>query len=242
MTSEITVISLDRTPHRLQRFTDINSHLPFERFKAVDGRELDRGACIAEGLITPANLFKRGALGCTSSHVALWRRCVAEQRPLHIVEDDAILRHDFLEASALAIARLPSWDYIFWGSNFDWPMKVRLGPGLGTCVIHPNQAEMREEWREFQASTQSPVLARLITCTGLCCYSISPKGARRLLDRVLPISDDPAPFALNSKVNVATTNLDIAISRQSAVLEAYIAIPCLALTLNVHSESTIFGS
>lgn len=242
MTQKITVISLDRTPQRLERFTKLNSHVSIERFKAIDGLELDRDACIAQGLITAANLFKRGALGCTSSHVALWRRCVVEQRSLHVAEDDAILRYDFLEVSAHALAQLPSWDYVFWGANFDWPMKVRLGPGLGTCVLEANQAEMREEWRQFQASTQAPIMARLVACSGLCCYSISPTGARRLLDRLLPISDDPAPFARNEKLNVATTNLDIAISRQSAELEAYIAIPSLALTLNVHSESTILGS
>ena len=238
----ITVISLDRTPQRLRRFVELNSHLSIDLFSAVDGHDLDRGRCIESGLIASDNLYTPGALGSAASHVALWRRCVDSKRPIHIAEDDAVIRHDFAAVAGGMLARLPSWDYVLWGWNFDWPMKLQLGPGLGTAILEANQNELRQEWRSFQASRPAATLARLVTCSGTCCYSLSPDGARRLLERALPVGAAPAAFALNAQVTVANTSLDIELSRHFEALEAYVAIPCLAMSLNVHGESTIYAN
>ena len=236
------VISLDRTPERFARFVTLNPGLPVERFPAFDGRTLDRSLCVSEGLITESNPYRPGGLGSLASHVALWRRCVAEGLPVHIAEDDALFRHDFVSAASAALDALDDWDFVLWTWNFDWPMKLRLAPGMGSAVLHSNQVELGGEWKTFFDVTTAPVMARLISAAGSCCYSLSPRGAEQLIEWALPVAGLPAIYAARPNTAWANGTVDVELSRHYESLNAYVALPCLALSLNVQAESTILNS
>ncbi len=63
-----------------------------------------------------------GELGCYASHYALWRRCVALQEPICVLEDDVGLQSNFFESldflekeiSNLGYARLMCLNYAQW--------------------------------------------------------------------------------------------------------------------------------
>lgn len=102
---KIFVINLDRSPERLTHMTRALGalHLPFERFAAVDGRQLP-----AEVLSNYAATHSRrtvawlpGDIGNSLSHIYLWQKLATEEPGWTLVlEDDVNLSSrlpDFLE-------------------------------------------------------------------------------------------------------------------------------------------------
>ena len=238
----IDVITLDRTPERFATFASTNAHLPIRRFAAADGLLLDRWDCVDDGLITAGNPYRLGALGCAISHVTLWRHCIAEGRAFHIAEDDAIFRHDFIEVASATLRSLGGWDIVLWGWNFNWPIEVALGDGLGPAAFHCDQDRLRSQWNAFPASTAKPSMLRLTSCAGSWAYSISPRGARTLLEKSLPFAGAPAPFPGKPGSSWLNRSFDVEMSRHYASMQAYVAVPCLAVSLNIAAESTIASS
>ena len=186
-------------------------------------------------------IYNAGALGCLASHVALWKRCARDGKALHIAEDDAVLRHDFISAGSVVVAALLDWDFVLWTWNFDWPMKARLGTGLGSVVIQSNQDELRRDWEKFRDSTAKPVVARLASAAGMAIYSISPRGARRLLSRAFPVAGLPAEYVAKPNTSWINTGADVELSRQYENLDAFVTIPPLAISLNEGAISTVQG-
>lgn len=105
---EIVVISLTRAVERrraIQRQFD-ELGVPFSFFDAVDGKlghplftrfDGARAKAIGEIPLTP------GHLGCYASHYLVWEQCVADNRPLIVLEDDAVLfRDEFLDFLSIA--------------------------------------------------------------------------------------------------------------------------------------------
>ena len=82
------VISLAREPQRRSDFLERirQTDLSVEVFDAIDGRGLVYDRCVQDGLVAPdADGYKRGRLGCASSHRALWREADRSGRNLLIV-------------------------------------------------------------------------------------------------------------------------------------------------------------
>ena len=71
---DVHVISLARSPDRLEAFQRSNAHLDGARiFEGIDGRALARQELIRDGVIAPDLDYSPGALGGALSHRALWR-------------------------------------------------------------------------------------------------------------------------------------------------------------------------
>ena len=157
---------------------------------------LEREACIHGGLITETNRYSPRALGIAASHVALWKICAAGTEPFHIAEDDAIFHPHFVGFAANNLAKLGDLDAVFWGFNFDWPIEVEFMQSIGPIVMLFNQNVVRDRFAIYRKSRFQPALAKLISCAGICAYSISPSGARRYLNRCLPIGDAGARLVL----------------------------------------------
>lgn len=239
MAMSLTVISLDRTPERWRSFVVNNSGLPFERFAAVDGYQIDRQDLVRDGTITVDNTYAPGALGIAVSHVTLWRRCVATGTPCHVAEDDAVLHPDFLGQVPALLASLETWDMVYWGWNFDWPMHVHLGPAARNVVMQFDQTDMRRRVGEFRTNKAQWRLVPLLSCAGIGAYSISPRGAARLLDRCLPIGDKPAGLGPTRGPLWANTGLDVELSRHHAGCASFACLPPLALLPNDSATSTV---
>src|SRR5437764_8671637 len=101
MTSEgklrVYLINLDRSPDRLKTFMADNAMADLEsvRGQAVDGQKLDRTDLVSRNVIAGDLLYSNNAVACSLTHLAIWRRVIADGRPAVVCEDDAILRKDF---------------------------------------------------------------------------------------------------------------------------------------------------
>ena len=238
----LTVITLERTPERFQQFCKWNPIFKIRRFLAVDGTRLSRTKCIREGLIAKANEYLPGALGAAMSHVTLWQSCAKGNEIFHIVEDDVVLRSDFWGTAKALIGKLPDdWDIVLWSHNLDWP--VVAGPVLGgeNMIIQYGAKDTVTKLDAFKAAATPAMLLPLLSAAGIGCYSLSPRGAAKLLGICLPIANSQARFAVEDHLGWNNTGIDVEMARHYAKLRAFISLPPLAVTPNEFAKSTIRG-
>ncbi|WP_166316527.1 glycosyltransferase family 25 protein [Acetobacter estunensis] len=240
------VISLARHGRRRDAFFRNNPHLSdVNVFSAVDGWALSRPELVAQGIIAPENTYVEPALGVLMSHVTLWREAVTRNVPLTIMEDDVIVREDFDVRTCALMAEHDECDAVFWGANTDWPLSVRLGGGLPDATLLFDETTGGKRALSAQ-SESSPTLMRVLGLAGICCYTVSPQGAQRLLDRALPVGNIPAHArhfeagigVRSHPINWQNTGLDVEISRQAEALDMWVCLPFLATSPNDWAESS----
>ena len=234
------VINLDRSPDRLAQFRSRNAHLRnIVRFAAVDGRTLDREKLVQDGVITPDCMYTDGALGVALSHIALWRKAADERRAITIAEDDAIFSHMF-ESQAQRVLTLlpPDWDIIFWGWNFDADIQILMLPGISDANMLCDQDRLRDNIDQFQSLAFSPFPVKMLHLWGLMCCTVSPKGARSLLNACLPLSDILIEFPGIVEPFKAWA-LDAAMNGIFPSLKSFVCIPPLVVSENRHETSTV---
>ena len=237
----IKAINLDRFPDRFARLLAWNPGFAIERFSAVEGRDFSFEDCLANGLITRDNTYSSGTRGLAMSHIALWRDCAAGDAPFHIAEDDIVLRADFWQQVLPLLDQTPAWDIALWTHNFDWPASVRPTPALGNIVLQYHSEAERIDIDRFRTESMPTVLLPLNSAAATACYSISPQGARKMLDACLPIGNTPAEYVARPGVGWSNTGLDVEMARHYGDMNAYLALPPLALAPNDMSQSTIRG-
>lgn len=238
----IYVISLDRSVERFSTFLERNAHLAdITRARAVDGACLDRDDLLARGVLSPEVGYTNASLGCAVSHACLWQIASAMDMPMTIAEDDALFRHDFGASAHALIATLPrDWDLVQWGWNFNSLLCVDLLPGIASCVLLCDQDGIRQNMARFQ-QTELPLAAfRLLRAHGIVCYSVSPAGAKKLLELCLPIRDVDVWFPV---ANLVTRNdgIDMMMSLAYPEMRAFVSLPPLVVTENRPETSTIRG-
>lgn len=163
---KIFVISLKRS---VERRTVMQNRLDelgvnFEFFDAIDGH-----AEPPHPLFSKYDYFKRlwltngrqpskGEMGCYASHYSLWQKCVVEQEPILIIEDDAYVNENIVEqidnivklVNKFGFLRLevPSercklfskeksdaYEVFFMDNNFDGTRSYALTPAVAKCFM-----------------------------------------------------------------------------------------------------------
>lgn len=237
---QIHLINLDRSTERLAEFTARNRHLSdITRFTAIDGRQADRGALVAQGIIGADLGYTDGALGNCLSHLALWERVIAGDKSLTICEDDAIFNRGFeRDAAALIDSLSADWHMIFWGWNFDAGALFELLPGVSPFLAQFDQHQMRNGIERFQAADVRPRAFRLLAAFGIVCYSISSAGARLLQGMLLPVRATPVDVPASGQ-RFANVDLSIALLDALPKIRAFASFPPLVITKNDHATSTV---
>lgn len=229
MLPPIHLINLDRDGERLQRFTARNRHLAnVTRISAADGTALDREKLVRAGTISPDFGCATGSLGCAVSHVRLWQQAVREDRPITVLEDDAVTVHGIEGAAAAVMSALPrDWDFIKWG----WTANITAWLDIGLSRISVTgdgkpplyDAQTLEA---FQARSIAPAPVRMLHSFGLFAYSISPKGARAALDFCLPLRNRTIDYACTG-TNAEAKGIDAMIWGAYFAMQAFLCMPNL---------------
>lgn len=237
------LINLARSSDRLALFKARNAHLPdIQRVPAIDGRAADREWLRVNNIMLPELSYSDGAVGCALSHLNQWRDAVRRDVPLTIIEDDAVLSANFEAESARLIASLPpDWEYIMWGYNFDAPLTYDLGEGFSPCTALFDQPVIRGKVAGFGRVEVASRLFRLLRGFGTVCYSVSPRGAMRLIEFCLPLRpmETRHPALPQPMPN---TGIDNMLAHLWPSMPAYVAVPPLVLNENDHDLSTVQGS
>jgi GR25 family glycosyltransferase involved in LPS biosynthesis/glycosyltransferase involved in cell wall biosynthesis len=235
---EIHLINLDRSAGRLAEFKRRNHHLcRLVRFPGVDGRLLDKQKLIKDGVIASDLDYSIGALGAAMSHTALWKMAVDERRAITVAEDDGIFARHFEPRSIALLANIPTdWDIVMWGFNFAQKVWADALPGVTVMQMDFYQGRLRQNIENFQDLDTVPTLLKLGHLFGLVCYSVSPKGARALLDFCLPFRPTFIDFS-GFGVRIHNEGVDCIMNGAYPLLKAYVCIPPLVVTENKHEDS-----
>jgi glycosyl transferase family 25 len=234
------LINLDRSTDRLARFRADNAFLPnVQRFPAVNGDALNRDTLVSQRVIDPQLAYSDGDLGCALSHLHLWETALRSDAPLTVFEDDTVLNQHFARRSAAVLDGLPEdWDIVLWGWNFDTVMVVDFLPGVSQAIVACDQEALRGRLSHFQQLDFDVAAQPLVCAFGLMAYSVSPRGARKLLGNCLPLR----PFKLligGPSFTVENRSIDVVTNAYYPKLRAFVCFPPLVVSPNFRKSSLV---
>ena len=123
---ETFVINLDRNPERLSLINKYckDANLKYKRWNAIDGSKLNMDKLVIDGMIKPNSKMMIGAIGCSLSHINLWKNNINENNLL-VLEDDVIIPIDFKSKFNKYLNQLPEdWDILYLGSSNIYGKKI----------------------------------------------------------------------------------------------------------------------
>ena len=101
------VLNLERRKDRKESFNrdNIDKLGDYEFLKAIDGRDITLPSLYNQGIIPLQGWrdpfhnkkIRKGEIGCFLSHFNAWQRCIKEDEPIMVLEDDAIINENFDE-------------------------------------------------------------------------------------------------------------------------------------------------
>ncbi|MEI7292943.1 glycosyltransferase family 25 protein [Paraburkholderia tropica] len=236
--SKVKVTSLANAGIRRSLFEEQNPRLNFEFVDAIDGRESADHPLARE--LFDANLsYTPGARGVAMTTYRLWTEIAQGDEIVTIAEDDAIFRSDFNEFSESIFRQYKNCvHFVAWGYNFDSIVRMALFDGNVQCCTVFDQDAMRNSVDNFLADRRPVSLFRLMEFYGLCAYSISPVGAKFLLERCFPLKNEnyPAPGLGRTLQNYG---IDIVMNQYYHEMLSYVSFPPLAISRNEHESSSV---
>ena len=244
----IYVINLDRTPERLSKFMmhNGNTGLTFSRFSAIDGKDIDREQLVSSGAITADLVFTNNSVACALSHMNIWNIAVNKKETVTICEDDAIIHHNFASTYHNAINSTDGFDIIYWGYNHDMHIAYDInGLGLATTILDRHIFSNDLNIGHFQKSIFSSACYRARRVYGALCYTITPSGAKRLLELCSPLKNEQGSYildiGLDSSLLIGSESLGIDVHIGVAALPSilgYVVVPPVVISPNDKKIST----
>ncbi|TPJ35329.1 glycosyltransferase family 25 protein [Mesorhizobium sp. B2-6-5] len=237
---KIHLINLDRSVERWSRYQSNNWHLMHNtvRVSAVDGTSLDRAALVEEGLITSDCPYPPGTLGCALSHINLWKLSASENKTITIFEDDVRSSFRFMEESADILSQAPAdWDMIQWGWIFD-PSFIWLDFGFSKAKLDFYDRRYTNRTALFQSEKFARSLIKVEHSFGLQAYTITPRGARILLEKCLPLRRKLIPFP-GTAVVLDDTGIDCAMCAAYGSMQAFLCMPPLVILDDEQSSDRV---
>ena len=239
---ECLAITLNPKAERYQNFLENNSHLKIETFQGIIGSDMTKQEIVERGLATRelafSPLLKKGAIGCSASHKAIWDKAAEGSTGYFVLEDDCYTHPKVANFINNHLSILMNNDICFFGINTNSILLSTSPKGLVSLSLfdpkHPSQ-----EWIKnalSKTTIEEVVLHRLFKAFGYCAYFISPRGARRLSQKIFPLSTKTTQIPLITE-NMPACGLDRAANGLYSELQANVCQPFLAYTPNIDSST-----
>ncbi|MGU3782322.1 glycosyltransferase family 25 protein [Burkholderia metallica] len=235
----VQVISLRRSDARRHAFRANNPHLDFEFVDAIDGRALSDEDIAASGLFAPGLPYTRGAFGIAMTTHRLWTDIAAGSERVTIAEDDAIFRPDFHDATLQFLRDNPGrHDFVAWGYNFDSILRGSIFNSRTPVTMRFDEAALTDAIGDFQNDRGPVLVMNLLEFYGICAYTISPAGARFLLDRCFPLQPEVL-YSHGLGRMMGNYGIDVVMNKFYGAMRSAATFPPLAVTMNARETSTI---
>ena len=235
-------ITLDPGGKRYKSFLRNNNHLQIETFHGFKGEDIPQDEIINRKLATKelavSPLLTPGAIGCAASHKSIWNTAATEGKGYFILEDDCYTHQKTTAFINDNLDLLMDIDICFFGINTDSILQSISPLGLSSLSLfqpkHPS-----EEWIKnalSKTNTKEVALHRLIKAFGFCAYFISPTGAKKLIEKIFPLSLETTNIPLITE-KMPAISIDRAGCREYPQLKACTCQPFLAYTPNINSTT-----
>ncbi|KWH12775.1 glycosyl transferase [Burkholderia territorii] len=235
----VSVISLTGSRSRRASFSACNPELEIEFVDAVDGAALSDDDIANSGLFAPGLPYTRGACGIAMTAHRLWTRIAAGDELVTIAEDDAIFRPDFHAVTERFLhANAGRYDFIAWGYNFDSILRGSIFNSRTPVTMRFDEAALARSVDDFRSDRSAVLVMNLLEFYGICAYTVSPAGARFLLDRCFPLKPEVL-FSHGLDRPISNFGIDVAMNKCYGEMRSVASFPPLAITMNDHRTSTI---
>tara|TARA_B100001093_G_scaffold508439_1_gene570646 strand:- start:859 stop:1614 length:756 start_codon:yes stop_codon:yes gene_type:complete len=201
---EIVAITTDKKGKRFLSFIQNNAHLKIKPFEAIIGNKLSSKDILRENLATSdflfnSDLFSYGAIGCAASHKKIWERSIEKNKDFLVFEDDCY-SHPKIESFIKTNKKiLSSIDICFFGLTTNSVIQVKSQQNLQFSSIYFDPEYPESDWikNAFSKTDLSKIiLNKLIIGFGFWAYYLTPKGARKLIELIFPLSLKTTPIPL----------------------------------------------
>ena len=197
-------ITMDKKGKRFISFVKNNAHLKITPFEAIVGKNLLKKDILSENIATAdflsnKNLFSYGAIGCAASHKKIWETSIKERKDFLVFEDDCYV-HPQIESFIKVNKNILSLsDICFFGLTTNSVMQVKSPQDLQFSSIYfdPNYPE--PEWIKdafSKTDINRIIFNKLIIGFGFWAYYLTPKGAKKLIELIFPLSLKTIPIPL----------------------------------------------
>ncbi|WP_257127837.1 glycosyltransferase family 25 protein [Burkholderia sp. MSMB2157WGS] len=235
----VSVISLTDGRSRRASFRADNPELDVEFVDAVDGAALSDDDIANSGLFAPGLPYSRGAYGIAMTTHRLWTEIAAGDELVTIAEDDAIFRPDFHEVTEQFLqANAGCYDFIAWGYNFDSILRGSIFNSRTPVTMRFDETALARSVDAFRSDRSAVLVMNLLEFYGICAYTVSPAGARFLLDRCFPLKPEVL-FSYGLDRPISNFGIDVAMNKCYGDMRSVASFPPLAITMNDRRTSTI---
>ena len=241
------VISTKRFTDRHKTFEEMNSHILNYNWRlGLDAQDYPYAQSIFDkfsDILSPNLSWNQSIILNAISHYDLIKECATGNEIFTIMEDDAVLTYDFdIKASHLMNSLTDSnFDLIQWGWN--WDIFVFVKNSLGEVErIDWGAKYLRVSPAEFKETEAKSTLLPLIQTFGSHCYSLSPHGAKQLLE-FIPLIEETIVNNINlAGISYRAKTFDGVLNAYYSKLRAYICIAPLSYVTNDKTKSVIRGT
>lgn len=246
------VIYPDQEPLKLEEFNKNNQHLsvPITSIKAQVSNPDLREQLLKEEIITSENLYDCVNLAFTQAHISLWKQAVETQSSITVFESNTITHKDFLTHQEQSLSLKNDYDLMILGYNLNWNPCLEFMPCLPRVIYSfcgHGLAEIKKENNSiidvntYQNNDLTAIQTlRTFSFADLGCYTISAKGAEKLLQKIKRIGNASAPsyqeapygtnfYVFNPLKERENISFDIEVNRHIEHINTYMTIPMLAV-------------
>jgi hypothetical protein len=218
---------------RFTPFRQVNEGvIGIQEFPAINGGKASRHELAEAGILAADAPYDTAAIGTLLSHLSLWKMAVVEDRPLTICRDNAVFNNKFAATHDVLLGFCRDrFDIVYWGWNFNAALKYDLMACGIQSVLFCDQWSSSDLLARFKQIDIYPAIYKLHEIYGLVCYTVSPKGARKLIERVLPVKAASVVSA-SSRRPVPNIGIDVSMNGIHSQIDSLVCIPPLVAAPN----------
>lgn len=114
--------SIDRRHLISENFNKLSEKIDYQFFDAIYGKEQPEHTLFkkynsSKRYARKGNYLNESQLGCLASHWLLWNKCVELNEPMIILEDDAILKNNFIEVYHFIHSKNNIYEFFYLSQN-----------------------------------------------------------------------------------------------------------------------------
>ena len=233
---EIYVLSLEKSIERRLIFDNYNSkYIQYRYHNAIDGKTLNIDTLDQTVLRKGSVRYSHSAIGTALSHLQLWEKCIALNKPIEIMEDDAIVSCDYTEHMHALMNTLPeTWDIVQLNYNFDSILSYN-NTTYETCNCMFSKHKMtKPDIVRFIHTKIHTTIARLNHCFGMSAYVLHPNGAKKMKERCFPL--DNRILRMPFIDNLMSYTIDCMMNSIYKDMSAYVCVIPFVITPHISDD------